>query len=72
MEVMFSPVSVCWLVCQQDYTKTTENISRKLGWRTGLDPELPPMPFVADLDEVMHPGYYSHLIKFSKIVLHLC
>ena len=30
---------VVWLVCQQDYTKSTEQISRKLGWRMGLGPE---------------------------------
>lgn len=28
---MFSPVSVSWLVCPQDYTKTTGQISTKLG-----------------------------------------
>ena len=30
---------VCLFVCQQDYTKTALQISRKLGWRMGLDPE---------------------------------
>lgn len=29
---------VCWLVCQQHYTKTTEQISTKLRWRMGLGP----------------------------------
>lgn len=34
-EVMFSPMSVCWLpVCQHDYTKT--QMRRKLGWRMSL------------------------------------
>ena len=40
---MFSSVSVCLCVglsvCQQDYTKHTQWISMKLGWRTGLGPE---------------------------------
>ena len=36
-EVMFSPICVsactfvCWLVCQQDYAKTTKQIPMKLG-----------------------------------------
>lgn len=33
-EVMFSPVSVCPLIVQQDYTKSTELICTKLG--TGI------------------------------------
>ena len=37
-EVMFS-MSICWLDCQQDYTKTTEQISTKLGWGTSLGPQ---------------------------------
>lgn len=35
----FSPVSVCWLVCRRPYTKSTEEISMKLGRRVGLGPE---------------------------------
>ena len=31
---------VCWLDCQQHYTKTTESICMKLGWRMGLGLEL--------------------------------
>ena len=34
-EVMF----VGWLVCQRDYTKTTQRISTKLGWGMGHGPE---------------------------------
>ena len=30
---------VCWLVCLQDYTKTTKQISTKLLWRMGLSQE---------------------------------
>ena len=33
---MFSPVSIRKLVCQQGYTKTTEQIVTKLGWGMGL------------------------------------
>lgn len=38
-EVMFSPMYVCWMLCQQDYTTTAEQISTKLGWRPSLGPE---------------------------------
>ena len=38
-EVKFS---VCWLVCKQDYTTATEQISTKLGWRMCLGPEQTP------------------------------
>lgn len=31
---------VCWLVCDQGYTKTTQSISTKLGWRLGLGQNL--------------------------------
>ena len=34
--VMFLPMSVCWLVYQHDYTKCTEQIYTKFGWRIGL------------------------------------
>ena len=30
---------ICWLVRQEDYAKTTEWSSMKLGWRMGLGPE---------------------------------
>lgn len=36
---MLSPISVCWLVCHQDYTRTAEQIFMKPGWRMGLGPE---------------------------------
>lgn len=36
MEVIFSPMSACLLVCDQDYTKTNEQISTKPGWMMGL------------------------------------
>lgn len=40
---------VCWLVdplvCQQDYTKMTEQISTELGWKMALGPEQTPLTF---------------------------
>ena len=32
-------LSAGWLICRQDYTKPTDQISMKLGWRTALSPE---------------------------------
>ena len=40
-----------WLVCQWDYTKSSEQIPTKLGWRIGLSPEVTPITFGADLDK---------------------
>ena len=43
--------SVGWfvcLVCQNDYTKTTQRISTKLGWRMGLGPEQTPVAVGTD------------------------
>lgn len=34
---------VCWVVCQQDYTKAVERISVKPGWRMDLSPEQTPL-----------------------------
>lgn len=42
---MFLPMSVCWLVYQHDYTKCTEQIYTKLGWRIGLCSEQTPFLF---------------------------
>ena len=39
---------VCWVVCQQDYTKTIERLSMKLGWRVDLSPEQTPLTCGAD------------------------
>ena len=36
---LFTPSSVCLLVCQQDNTTTTERISMELGWRMSLGTE---------------------------------
>lgn len=42
-DAMFLSTSVCWpvglLVCHQDYMKTSQQISTKLGWKMGLVPE---------------------------------
>ena len=50
-KVFLSPVFICWLVCQQDFTKTAEQISIKLGWRLGLCPEWNPLTFGLHLDK---------------------
>lgn len=52
---MFSLLSVFRLVCDQDYTKTTEQISVKLEWRVGLAPEWTPLTFFADPDKDKDP-----------------
>lgn len=52
---MFSLLSVFRLVCDQDYTKTTEQISVKLEWRVGLGPEWTPLMFFADPDKDKDP-----------------
>ena len=49
---------VGWLVCVQDYTKTTEHISMKLGWRMCLGPKYTPFTFCADPDEGKNPGIF--------------
>ena len=56
-KVLLSPC-VCWVVCQQDFTKTTERISKKLGWRMGLGPEQAPLTF--DVEERIDPVIISH------------
>ena len=49
MEVMLVPaVSVCWLVCKKDYTKTTDRISMKLSCKMDLGPEYTPLTFGMD------------------------
>ena len=56
---MFSPVfvcvcvcvCVCVLACRQDFTKTTEQISTKLGWRMSLSTEQTSVTFGMDPDE---------------------
>lgn len=53
---MFQPVFVCWLVCQEDYTKTTEGISTKLGWKMGVSQEQTPLTSGADPDKGLDSG----------------
>lgn len=50
---MFSPVR---LVCLQDYAKTTDRISAKLGWRIGLGPEDTSLTFGNSPDKGADPG----------------
>lgn len=51
---------LCWSVgfCRQDYTKSVELISMKLGQRMGLGPERTLLTFGADLDKGMNPGFF--------------
>lgn len=51
---MFSFVVV--LVCPQDYTKTTLQISMKLAWRMSRSPEKNPLTFGVDPDEGLDKG----------------
>lgn len=59
-EVKFSTMSICWLVCELDYTKTTERTSAKFGLRKCLGPDWIPRTFCVDLDKGMDPGIFSH------------
>ena len=51
---------VCWLVCQQDYTKTAEPISIKISWRTDLGQEQTPLTWGGDLNQGTDQGICSH------------
>lgn len=42
---------VGWLVCREDYTKTTLRTFIKLVWRNGLGPEWTLLTFSADPDK---------------------
>ena len=78
-EVVFS--DFCLLVCDQDYTKTTEQISANLGCRMGLSPEQSPLTFGADQEEqyvfphiLFHcEGFFSNFfcLSPSSIVIEL-
>ena len=51
---------VGWLECQQDCTKASQRISKKLGWWTTLGPEQTPLTFGEDLDKWTNPGIGSN------------
>ena len=55
------------MVCQQDYTKTTERISTKLGWKMGFRPEKTPLPLVWIQVCFSHAGkgFFNILVNFS-------
>lgn len=57
----------CLLLCQQDYTKATSQISTKLGWRTGLGPEVNALTLGADRDKGTDLGTFSHFLEHCKI-----
>lgn len=74
MEVMFSSMFGCGLVCQHKYRKNIERISMKLGWRTGLGPESSPVTFSADKDDRADPGFHITVseIECSFTILLIC
>ena len=52
------------LVCHQVHTKTSQQISIKLGWTMGLVPEKTPLTFGVDVnDKVTDPGTFSTLLN---------
>ena len=54
------------LECQQDYIKTTKQISTKLGLRMSLSSEQTRLTFGADPDKETHPGIVSHFCQVYK------
>ena len=56
---------VGWLVCQQDYTKTTEWISTKIWMEDVSQPEIDPLTFDACLDKETPQGisFLTFLIR---------
>lgn len=48
---LFELLCIFWLVCKQEYTKTTKWISMKLGCRIGLCREKTPFTFSVVLDK---------------------
>ena len=68
IEVVFSPTSACLLVCDQDYRKTTEQISTKPGCRMGLGLEKTPLSFCAYPDKETDPGISSS-VPFNVVRL---
>ena len=56
------------LVCQQDFTKTTEWISTKLRCRMSLSPERTPLTFILDTDNVQIQDLFSKI--FFDIFTH--
>lgn len=58
--LVYTYIFVCWLVCQQDYTKATEWIWSKPGWRTGPSPGQSPVTSAAD------PGIFLTYLNTAK------
>ena len=58
-----------WWVCQQDDTKTLEQISTKLGWRMAPCPEYTPISFGAVPDKGMDPGnFFFYSARYCSAV----
>lgn len=59
------------VVCPQDYTKTTKQISMKLRWRMGIGSEQTPLPFGLDPDKGTEPGISLTLCDWTFFYLSL-
>ena len=55
-DYVFLTSVVCLLVSQQDYTRTDERISMKVGWRMALSPEQTQLTFSGDPNKGTDPG----------------
>lgn len=62
---IFSPLSVCKLVPQKDYRRTTEPISTKIWIENGFWPRIDPINFFEDLET--HAGILSHPLHDCQI-----
>ena len=56
------------LVCQNNYSNNTEQISMKFRWRMGLGPNWTPLTFEVDLDKGMDPGFCSLFLECFSIL----
>lgn len=65
---MFSLVSVCWVVCQNDNAKLTERISMTIGGRMGCIDQNIKLDYIliAELHKIKGPGFYLTLLNVAK------
>lgn len=68
-EVLFPPVCVCLLVCQQENIKTAKQNSIRLGRRTSLSPEQSPLTFGLDPDKGVHTYFYLYDTEITSVLL---
>lgn len=71
--VMFSPMSVClmvcWLACRQDNTKTASWLSRELWQKIGLGPEWTLLTFGAYVDIGTDLRMFPHFFNIVSYVI---